>query len=418
MNDSKPSVMEIVNRGLKKRRAREKVFKRVGLAAVCLSLLFLTIMFYNMVSGGWQAFRQTTITLDVYLDQAVLNADTKANADYALLLKNALYAAFPNVTARNDKRALFALMSTEAPYQIRQKVLENPLLAGSTVSLKLLAASDVDMYSKSGGAYAGKLNEPQLVWLNDLKADGRLKTRFSLSFLTNGDSREAEQAGILGALMGSFFTIMVTLCIAFPVGIAAAVYLEELAPKNRVTDIIEVNINNLAAVPSIIFGLLGLAVFLNIFGLPRSTPLAGGLVLSLMTMPIIIIAARSALKAVPPSVREAALGVGASPIQTIFHHVMPLAMPGMLTGSIIGIARAMGETAPLLMIGMVAFIADIPEGVADPATALPVQIYLWADSPERGFVEKTAAATLVLVAFMLVFNAAAIFLRNKFERKW
>jgi len=310
------------------------------------------------------------------------------------------------------------LMSTEAPYQIRKQVLKNPRLADSTVSFRLLAASNVDMYQKSSGSYTGQLNINKLEWLEKLKERGQIKTGFSLSFLISTDSREAEQAGILGALIGSLFTILVTLAISFPTGVAAAVYLEELASKNRITDIIEVNINNLAAVPSIIFGLLGLSVFLSLFGLPRSAPLVGGLVLSLMTMPTIIIASRSALKAVPPSIREAALSIGASHMQTIFHHVVPLAMPGMLTGSIIGIARALGETAPLLMIGMVAFIADVPQGITDPSTALPVQIYLWSYSPERGFVEKTAATTLVLVLFMLLINAAAIFLRKKFERHW
>lgn len=410
--------IDIVNRGLKQRYRWEKRFKRAGLLAVVLSLGFLGLLFGNMLSGGWQAFRQTTITLDVYLDRDVLNADTMANADYALLLKNTLYTEFPDVTARADKRGLFALLSTNASYQIREYVLRHPQAAGSTVTFKLLAASTVDMYRKSGGSYASQLSPRQLEWIGVLQDNGKLKTGFSLNFLTRGDSREAEQAGILGALMGSLFTMVVTLLIAFPVGVAAAIYLEELAPQNRLTDIIEVNINNLAAVPSIIFGLLGLAVFLNVFGLPRSAPLVGGFVLSLMTMPTIIIASRSALKAVPPSIREAALGIGASRMQTIFHHVVPLAMPGMLTGSIIGMARALGETAPLLMIGMVAFIVDIPQGVSEPATALPVQIYLWADSPERGFVEKTAAATLVLVLFMLLINAAAIFLRKKFERKW
>lgn len=363
MQDQKLRTIDIVNRSLKKRYGRERRFKIAGLAAVCLSLFFLALLFGNMLSGGWQAFRQTTITLDVYLDRAVLNADTMANADYTLLLKNALYAEFPEVSSRADKRGLFALLSTDAPYQIREYVLSHPRESGSTVSFKLLAASNVDMYCKSGGAYTGQLSAGQLEWLEALKDNGRLKTGFSLSFLTRGDSREAEQAGILGALMGSLFTMLVTLAIAFPVGVAAAIYLEELAPKNRLTDIIEVNINNLAAVPSIIFGLLGLAVFLNVFGLPRSAPLAGGLVLSLMTMPTIIIASRSALKAVPPSIREAALGIGASRMQTIFHHVVPLAMPGMLTGSIIGMARALGETAPLLMIGMVAFIADVPRAL-------------------------------------------------------
>lgn len=418
MPDQKPRTIDIVNRSLKKRYRREKRFKIAGLAAVILSLCFLALLFGNMLSGGWQAFRQTTITLDTRLDRAVLKAGTMANADYALLLKNAIYAEFPSVASRADKRALFALLSTDAPYQLRAHVLKHPQLADSTISFKFLASSPVDMYCKSNGVYTGQLSAGQIEWLNALHDSGRLKTGFSLNFLTHGDSREAEQAGILGALAGSLFTMLVTLAIAFPVGVAAAIYLEELAPKNRFTDIIEVNINNLAAVPSIIFGLLGLAVFLNIFGLPRSAPLAGGLVLSLMTMPTIIIASRSALKAVPPSIREAALGIGASRMQTIFHHVAPLAMPGMLTGSIIGMARALGETAPLLMIGMVAFIADVPHGITDPSTALPVQIYLWADSPERGFVEKTAAATMILVLFMLLINAAAIFLRKKFERKW
>ena len=418
MNQDKLSTINIVNRSLDQRHRSEKRFKIWGLSAVCLSLFFLALLFFNMISHGWQAFRQTTITLNVYLDRAVLNADTMANADYALLIRNAINAEFPELTSRADKRSLFALMSTEAPYQIRKQVLKNPRLADSTVNFKLLAASSVDMYQKSSGDYTGQLNTTQLECLKKLKEQEQLKTEFSLSFLISSDSREAEQAGILGALTGSLFTILVTLAIAFPMGVAAAIYLEELASKNRITDIIEVNINNLAAVPSIIFGLLGLAVFLNVFGLPRSAPLVGGMVLSLMTMPTIIIASRSALKAVPPSIREAALSVGASHMQTIFHHVVPLAMPGMLTGSIIGIARALGETAPLLMIGMVAFICDIPRGITDPSTALPVQIYLWSYSPERGFVEKTSAATLILVLFMLLINAAAIFLRKRFECRW
>ena len=245
-----------------------------------------------------------------------------------------------------------------------------------------------------------------------------MKKRFNTTFFTAGDSREPELAGILGAAAGSFFTLVVTLLLSFPIGVAAAVYLEEFAPKNRWTDLIEVNINNLAAVPSIIFGLLGLAVFLNFFGLPRSAPVVGGLVLTLMTLPVIIIASRSALKSVPPSIREAALGVGASEMQMVAHHVLPLALPGMLTGTIIGMARALGETAPLLMIGMVAFIVDIPAGFTDPATALPVQIYLWADSPERAFVERTSGAIIVLLAFLIIMNAVAVILRKRYERRW
>ena len=263
-----------------------------------------------------------------------------------------------------------------------------------------------------------RLKNKQLAWIDRLIAEERLEKRFNKTFFTVGDSREPELAGVWGAVMGSFFTLVVTLLLSFPIGVAAAVYLEEFAPKNRWTDLIEININNLAAVPSIVFGLLGLAVFLNFFSLPRSAPVVGGLVLTLMTLPTIIIASRSALQSVPPSIREAALGVGASKMQMVAHHVIPLALPGMLTGTIIGMARALGETAPLLMIGMVAFIVDIPTGFTDPSTALPVQVYLWADSPERAFVERTSAAIIVLLGFLITMNAAAVILRKRFERRW
>jgi phosphate transport system permease protein len=263
-----------------------------------------------------------------------------------------------------------------------------------------------------------RIKDNQLAWIHDLQEQSRVEKRFNTTFFSAGDSREPELSGIKGAAAGSFFTLLICLAIAFPVGVAAAVYLEEFAPKNRWTDLIEVNINNLAAVPSIVFGLLGLAVFINFFGLPRSVPLVGGLVLALMTLPTIIIASRAALKSVPPSIREAALGIGASPMQTITHHVLPLALPGMLTGTIIGMAQALGETAPLLMIGMVAFIVDIPGSVMDPSAVLPVQIYLWADSPERAFVERTSAAIMVLLAFLISMNLLAVWLRKKFERRW
>jgi phosphate transport system permease protein len=265
---------------------------------------------------------------------------------------------------------------------------------------------------------ARRLKDQALAWAWELQRNGQIEKRFNTTFFTAGDSREPELAGIWGAAVGSFYTLIVTLLLSFPIGVSAAVYLEEYAPKNRWTDLIEVNINNLAAVPSIVFGLLGLAVFINFFGLPRSAPLVGGLVLTLMTLPTIIIASRAALKSVPPSIREAALGVGASRIQMMTHHVLPLALPGMLTGTIIGMAQALGETAPLLMIGMVAFIVDIPGGFTDPAAVLPVQIYLWADSPERAFVERTSAAIIVLLGFLITMNILAVFLRKKFERRW
>jgi phosphate transport system permease protein len=302
-------------------------------------------------------------------------------------------------------------------------VLKDPDLAGKTVEVWLAADDDIDMlikghFSRHLPESERRVSDKQIEWIDRLQAEGRLERQFNTTFLTVGDSREPEQAGIWGAVSGSFFTLVITLFLSFPIGVAAAVYLEEFAKKNPWTDLIEVNINNLAAVPSIVFGLLGLAVFLNFFGLPRSAPLVGGLVLTLMTLPTIIIASRSALKAVPPSIREAALGVGASKMQMVVHHVLPLALPGMLTGTIIGMARALGESAPLLMIGMVAFIVDIPKGFTDPSTVLPVQIYLWSDSPERAFVERTSAAIMVLLAFLVVMNAGAIILRKKFERRW
>jgi phosphate transport system permease protein len=299
----------------------------------------------------------------------------------------------------------------------------DPSIIGSRETLWVLADDTVDMLLKDKVSRAApederRLTDQQIGWIDALIADGSLKLRFNAAFLSNGDSRDPEQAGVRGALIGSALTLLITLLLSFPIGVGAAIYLEEFAPRNRMTDIIEVNINNLAAVPSIVFGLLGLAMFIALFGLPRSAPLVGGLVLSLLTLPTIIIASRAALKAVPPSIREAALGMGASRLQMVMHHVMPLAMPGMLTGAIIGMARALGESAPLLMIGMVAFIVDVPSGFVDPATALPVQVFLWSDLPERGFVERTSGAIIVLLLFLIVMNATAVILRNKFEKRW
>jgi phosphate transport system permease protein len=330
---------------------------------------------------------------------------------------------FPQVRGRRDKRELYALVSSGASFQVRKMVMEDPEIIDKTLPVWVPADDDVDMLMKGHMARdvpegERRLKDKQLAWIDELVKQGRIRKQFNKTFFTAGDSREPELAGIKGAAMGSFFTLIVTLLLSFPIGVAAAVYLEEFASKNRWTDLIEVNINNLAAVPSIVFGLLGLAIFLNFFGFPRSAPLVGGLVLTLMTLPTIIIASRAALRAVPPSVREAALGIGSSKMQMVANHVLPLALPGMLTGTIIGMAQALGETAPLLMIGMVAFIVDIPGGFTDPSTALPVQIFLWADSPERAFVERTSAAIMVLLGFLIVMNAAAIVLRKRFERRW
>ena len=310
-----------------------------------------------------------------------------------------------------------------ADLTLRDLVLANPDIIGTTQRVWVKSSSDIDSFNKGQiprdvVESDRRVKDNQIVWFDALDNDDRVRRSFNTTLFSAGDSREPEQAGIWGAVVGSFLTLIVTLALSFPVGVMAAVYLESFAPKNRWTDLIEVNINNLAAVPSIVFGLLGLAVFLNFFGFPRSAPLVGGMVLALMTLPTIIIAARAALKAVPPSIREAALGMGASRLQVITHHVLPLAMPGILTGTIIGMAQALGETAPLLMIGMVAFIVDVPGSFTDAATVLPVQIYLWADSPERAFVERTSAAIMVLLAFLIAMNLIAVMLRKKFERRW
>jgi phosphate transport system permease protein len=420
---AKQSAMDLVNRGLARRYRKEKRFKAMGLAAIVSSLCFLAILFFSIISNGWSAFWQTRLLLDIHLNAQVLDVDDLARADYGGLVKQSMRDLFPEVKSRRDKRSLYELVSTGAAFALQKIVLADPSLIGKTIKLRVPAGDDVDMFVKGYirrdvPESDRRIKDKQIVWIDALQRAGRLEKKFNTTFFTAGDSREPELAGIRGAVMGSFFTLIVTLSLAFPIGVATAVYLEEFAPKNRWTDLVEVNINNLAAVPSIVFGLLGLAVFLNFFNLPRSAPLVGGLVLTLMTLPTIIIASRASLKSVPPSIKEAALGVGASKMQAITHHVLPLAMPGILTGTIIGMAQALGETAPLLMIGMVAFIVDVPTGVTDSATVLPVQIYLWADSPERAFVERTSAAIMVLLTFLICMNALAVFLRKKFERRW
>jgi phosphate transport system permease protein len=422
-NEARERTIDIVHKGLAKRYRAERRFRLYGLTAIIASLLCLAVLFVSIVGNGYTAFQQTYVQLEVFFDPEQLEQRSLATADYPGLVKRSLRNMFPDVEGRRDKRALYKLVSPGAAFQLREMVLEDPTIIGKTIQVWVPADDDVDMLMKGHIERdvletGGRLNDKQLAWLDQLNEQGRIEKRFNKIFFTSGDSREPELAGVWGAAAGSIFTLLVTLLLSFPIGVAAAVYLEEFAPKNKWTDIIEVNINNLAAVPSIVFGLLGLAVFLNFFGLPRSAPMVGGLVLTLMTLPTIIIASRAALQSVPPSIREGALGVGASKTQMVVHHVLPLALPGMLTGTIIGMARALGETAPLLMIGMVAFIVDIPAGFTDPSTVLPVQIYLWADSPERAFVERTSAAIIILLAFLMLMNAAAIILRKKFERRW
>lgn len=425
---SAPAAEAVASR-LKRRYAAERRFQFMGMAAIAIALGFLALLLTSIVSKGMTAFTQTQIQVEVTFDAGTLGvapgADKEALAagDYLGLAKAALWARFPDVTGRVERRQMAALLSPSAGDALREMVQADPSLIGATRKVWLPAADSVDMTNKGflprdPKVEGARLNEAQLAWMGTLESGNALSKRFNWKFVTSGDSRDPTQAGVWGAVVGSFYSVLVTLLLSFPLGVATAVYLEEFAPKNRWTDLIEVNINNLAAVPSIVFGLLGLAVFLAVFGLPRSAPMVGGLVLTLMTLPTIIIAARAALKAVPPSIREAALGMGSSKLQMVTDHVLPLALPGILTGTILGMARALGESAPLLMIGMVAFIVDIPGGPMDPATVLPVQVYLWADSSERAFVEKTSAAIIVLLLFLAAMNLAAILLRKKFERRW
>ncbi|MYG53537.1 MAG: phosphate ABC transporter permease PstA [Rhodospirillaceae bacterium] len=420
---------ERVRRGLDRRLRSERRFRLYGVVAILLAILMLLFLAGTIVSKGYPAFYRTWIEVDVLLDEELIAPDGKTDpetlredGDFRGALIESLVATY-RPEGRQQENQLIAMFSTDAERTLQNFTIANPDRIGSTISIRVKAASDIDQLTKGAisrdAPESGrKVTDLQLRWYDRMEKEGRIGTRFNAGFFATGDSREPEQAGIWGAIVGSFLTMLVTLILAFPVGLAAAVYLEEFAPKNRLTDLIEVNINNLAAVPSIVFGLLGLAVFLNFFELPRSAPLVGGMVLALTTLPTIIISGRASLLAVPPSVREAALGLGASRMQVVSHHVLPLAMPGILTGTIIGMARALGETAPLLMIGMVAFIVDIPGGPTDASTVMPVQIYLWADSPERGFVEKTSGAVIVLLVFLVVMNASAVYLRKKFERRW
>ncbi len=420
---------EAVAARLRGRYRAERRFRVACLTAVVVAVGFLAVLFASIVAKGHSAFRQTHLGLEIHFDPEVLDPagthdpEALAQANYNSLVRGALAQLFPEVTGRSELRELYDLVSNSAAFDLQNLVTAEPSLVGASRHLWLLASDDADMLFKGAIPRAvpeaeRRVSDRQIAWLDALAGQGRLELRFHTRFFTSGDSREPEMAGIWGAVKGSFYTMLVTLVLAFPLGVATAVYLEEFAPKNRLTDVIEVNINNLAAVPSIVFGLLGLAVFLNFFGMPRSAPLVGGMVLSLITLPRIIIPARAALTGVPPSIREAAYGLGASPMQVVFHHVLPLALPGILTGTIIGMSQALGESAPLLMIGMVAFIVDVPQGIFDPATVLPVQVYLWADSPERAFVEKTSAAILVLLGFLMVMNLAAVVLRRKAERRW
>ena len=410
------------NKLLRKRKRAEKRFIGYGILSLMAAFSMLALLLYSIVSTGYTAFQKTTLKLEVNLDPekmsivAPYTETVLVQGRYSTQVKQALYALFPGVTDRRQRRELGKLLSPGAELAVRDFLIDHPDRIGETVTLEVPMSSDFDQLRKDHLQRTGentRFSDDQLQWYDTLDREGLIHTRFNWQFLFGGDSRYPELAGIGGAVVGSFFALLVCFLLSFPLGIAAATYLEEFAPENRLTRIIEANINNLAAIPSVIFGLMGLAIFLNIFGLPRSTPLVGGIVLSLMTLPTIIIATRASIRAVSPGIRQAALAMGASPVQTVFHHVLPVAMPGTLTGTIIGLAQALGETAPLLMIGMVAFIVNIPTTPVDPSAALPVQIYLWAESAERGFVEKTSAAIMVIMAFLILMNLLAVIIRSR-----
>ena len=418
--------------GIKRRYASERRFRTYGLAAITFGLLFLFLLLWSVVGKGYTAFQQTMITVPVEFSEQIIDPDNVraqnpaklATANYPIIARNAVAKAL-NVSLddRTALRSVSALISDSIRAQLRDVVVKDPSIIGTTRTVSLLASGDLDSAVKgqidlSVNEANRRISDQQLGWVKQLTDSGQLAKQFNTGIFFNGASSRPEASGVGVALIGSFYMMMIVLVLSLPIGVAASIYLEEFAPKNRLTDLIEVNINNLAAVPSIVYGLLGLSVFINFMGFPRSASLVGGLVLTLMTLPTIIIATRAALKAVPPSIRAAALGLGASKMQTIFHHVLPLAMPGILTGTIIGLAHALGETAPLLLIGMVAFVANYPTTPMDPSTALPVQIYMWANEAERAFVERTSGAIIILLMFLIVMNVGAILLRRRFERRW
>lgn len=423
------AIFKHIERSVERRRAAEKRYRLYGFSAVIISFVFLGVLLTSIVSKGYSAFTTTEIELIVALDASEIdptgtrNMDDISSANYSALLRQSLQEQFPEATSRRDKKALLNLLSKNAAFRLQKTVENNPELIGTSQNFWFLASSDVDMFykgyiSQDVPERMRRIKDKQIEWLNALEEKEQVKQVFNTEFFTSGDSREPELAGILGGLIGSIFVILSCMLAACPLGIMTGIYLECFAPKNRITELIEVNINNLAAVPSIVFGLLGLTVYLQVMHLPRSASLVGGLTLAMLVLPVIVITTRTALKAVPPSIGDAALALGASRMQMVLHHLLPLAIPGIMTGIILGIARALGETAPLLMIGMVAFVVDIPSSWFDASTALPVQVYLWSDSPELGFVEKTSAAIIVLLVLLILLNAVAVWIRRKYERKW
>lgn len=420
---------EKINDSLIKRQKSEKNFKLFGLIGIICAISFLIIILTSIIIEGKKAFVSTYIKLEVFFDSKIIDPDnTKEDsviksANFNEIITKSILENFPEVTDRKEKIKLSTFISSSAEDELIKLIMLDKALIDQKKELWLLASSTIDVIHKNPDMLnfpedERLIDDKELKWFQWFLSEEKIKFSTNKNFFSNADSTEPEQAGIWGAFVGSFLTLFVTLILSFPIAVAAGVFLEELAPKNKFTDFIEVNINNLAAVPSIIFGLLGLAIFLNVMHLPRSAPIVGGMVLALMTLPTIIIATRASLRAVPPSIREAAIGLGATKFQTVTHHVLPLSMPGISTGTIIGMSQALGESAPLLMIGMVAFIVDSPGSIFDSATVLPVQIYLWKSTAARGFVELTAAGVMVLLSFLVLMNAIAVYVRYKFEKKW
>jgi phosphate transport system permease protein len=407
----------------RRRYAADRRLQAYGIVAISFALGLLALLLTTLVIGGYSAFTQTHVRVTFEIPADEVDPADPGEGNFRRIVQDSLARLVPGEHSRRELRDIAGIVTPNTQFMLRDAVVADPSVIGGAIILDVPASDPYDQLNKGlvdrdSAEDRRRLSDTQIGWFDALKAENLVTRPFNTGLFVNPDSRFPEVAGLRGALVGTFYAILVAFLISFPVGIAAAIYLEEFAPKNRATDVIEVNINNLAAVPSIVFGLLGLALFIQTFGLPRSSPLVGGMVLSLMTLPTIIIVTRNALKAVPPSIREAAYGVGASRHQVVMHHVLPLAMPGIMTGTIIGLAHALGETAPLLLVGMNAFITSPPAGVLDASTALPTQIYIWADSPERGFVARTSAAILVLLGFLLVMNAIAIFLRQRLERTW
>jgi phosphate transport system permease protein len=399
-------------KNLKKRHRKEFRFKAFGMIAIAFSLAFLVLLFGMILNKSSGAFLRSEVALEIDLT----NENDITKIDYRQHIKDALKAEFPDAKELAEINSLYQLISKISNLELKKELEKNPDLLGKKSTFWLSASSKIDMYFKNKNS--ASLNERQFLWAKELSDKNQLRTVFNWKFFEFADSREPEIAGIGAGLSGSILVMTIFLSLAFPIGVMCAFYLEEFAPKNRATDIIEISINNLAAIPSIIYGLLGLTVYLQFMNLPRSSSLAGGMTLFMLVLPVIIIATRNTIRSIPSSIRDGAAALGASKMQITLHHLLPLSVPGIMTGTILAVSRALGETAPLLMIGMIAFIADIPKNFTDPTTVLPVQIYLWSDSPEMGFAEKTAAAILVLLGILILFNLVAVILRKKFEKKW